>query len=419
MLKAGKVWVDQLLANQGIKEALIPYFSFIIFLIATILLLVIGAYITRIVLRNTVGRIIKRRSNKWNSLLVKHKILDALSLITVIILLKIAIPLLFKNNLETLQFMEKLIDIYVLFVIAKIVISILKATEETLVSSQLYNDKPISSYFQLGRIMLFMIAFILGLSILISKSPLYLLTAFGALSAVLLLIFKDTILGLVASIQISVNDMVRIGDWIEMPKFNADGDVISINLNTVKVSNWDKTITTVPTYYFVTESFKNYRGMQNSGGRRISRSLRISVNSVVFMDKEMREKFLKFELIKDYINDKQEEIQEFNLTHKVDTSALINGRRMTNIGVFRIYVEKYLQNHPGVNQDMLLLSRLRTPDEFGVPLQVYCFTDTVKFLEYETIQSDIFDHLFAAAPFFGLEIFQKPTGNDFKSALTD
>lgn len=410
-----KFWVENLLTKEGMNEGLIPYVSFVILLATTIALLLIGAYLTKIILRNTVGRIIKRSSNQWSTLLVKHKILDAFSLITVIIILKISVPLLFSKDLVTLDFIERLVDIYIVFVIIKIIISILKATEETLVISQLYVDKPISSYFQLARIILFIIAFILGLSILISKSPIYLLTAFGALSAVLLLIFKDTILGLVASIQISVNDMIRIGDWVEMPKFNADGDVISINLNTVKISNWDKTITTVPTYYFVTESFKNYRGMQNSGGRRISRSLRISINSVSFIDKEMREKFLQFELVKDYIIDKQDEIQEFNLSNKVDTSALINGRRMTNIGLFRIYIEKYLKNHPGVNQDMLLLARLKSPDEFGVPLQVYCFTSTVAFLEYETIQSDIFDHLLAAAPFFGLEVFQKPTGKDFQN----
>lgn len=232
------------------------------------------------------------------------------------------------------------------------------------------------------------------------------------MTAIILLIFKDTILGLVASVQISSNDMVRVGDWVEMPKFNADGDVIAINLNTVKIRNWDKTISSVPTFYFISDSFKNWRGMQESGGRRIKRTIWINIRTVKFVDPGARERYRKYFLLKDYIGIRQKEIEEYNTRHDFDESALINGRRMTNIGVFRRYVELYLRNHDQIKQDMTLLVRQMPSEDKGLPIEVYCFTNTTAWAKYEEIQSDIFDHLFAAVSFFDLEIFQQPSGSD-------
>lgn len=414
MLKNIEVWIENLLLRQEFSHTLVPYITFLILVVLTGVVIVTGVYFARIFLTTTVGNLANKTKTQWDDFLVKHKLLNALSLIVAVVLLKVAVPFLFQGVPKILDMMEKLVDIYLLYVIILILQAILRATEEVLLSSKVYINKPIASYFQLIRIVLIILGFILALSILLSKSPLYFFGAFGAISAILLLIFKDTILGLVASVQISANDMVRIGDWVEMPKFNADGDVMSINLNTVKIQNWDKTVTTVPTYYFVTEGFKNWRGMRDSGGRRIRRNLRISLSSVKFVDKEMREQFLKMHLIRDYILERQELIEEYNEDNNIDTTMLINGRRLTNIGVFRMYVLKYLEQHPGVHKGMTMMVRHQTPDEFGVPLQVYCFTNSVAWVDYEGTQSDIFDHLFAAAPFFGLEIFQKPTGKDLR-----
>ncbi len=211
--------------------------------------------------------------------------------------------------------------------------------------------------------------------------------------------------------------MVKVGDWIEMPKFNADGDVVAINLNTVKIRNWDKTITTVPTYYFITDSFKNWRGMQDSGGRRIKRSIYINVRSIQFVDPKMREKFKNYNLITEYVGERQQEIEQFNKDNLINTSELINGRRMTNIGVFRNYVIAYLENHPKINHDMTLLVRQLEMEDRGLPLEIYCFTNTIKWAEYEEIQADIFDHLLASASFFGLDVFQQPAGSDLARAL--
>lgn len=410
---------EKFLHNQHVADSVIPYLVFLVLLVTVVLLVFVCVFTTKKILDNVVGRLIRKTKGKWDDLLIKQGLFAALGYLVSVIVLKAFVPALFEDFPRTLAFIGKLLDVYLVFVIVKNLVVFLKATEEYLADSQLFIEKPISSYFQLVRLILYIIAAILGLSIILAKSPIYLLGAFGAMTAVLLLIFKDTILGLVASIQISANDMVRIGDWVEMPKYNADGDVIAINLNTVKVSNWDKTITTIPTYYFITESFKNWRGMQMSGGRRIKRTIQVSINSIKFVDPEMRERFKNIDLIKDFILERQVEIEEYNQEKAVNTSVLINGRRMTNVGVFRKYIEKYLENHPGIHQDMTMMVRQQEPGEHGLPIEIYCFTNTVSWTEYENIQSDIFDHLVASVSFFDLVIFQSPTGKDFQAMMGD
>lgn len=276
-------------------------------------------------------------------------------------------------------------------------------------------ERPIKGYIQIVKIFLYVIGGIVVVSLLIDQSPWAFLGGLGALTAVLLLIFRDTILSFVASVQISSNDMVRVGDWIEMPKYRADGDVIEMALNTVKVQNFDKTITTIPTFKLVEDSFKNWRGMQASGGRRIARSIYIDQSSVRFTDDEMVDRFKRIEVLRPYLESKEKELAAYHEEKGIDTSELLNGRRLTNIGTFRAYMVAYLKNHPRVRDDMTFLVRLLAPTPEGIPLQMYLFTNTTAWVEYEAIQSDIFDHLLAAISEFDLKVFQKPTGQDVAS----
>ncbi|MGX1803049.1 mechanosensitive ion channel family protein [Brevundimonas naejangsanensis] len=273
--------------------------------------------------------------------------------------------------------------------------------------------RSIKGYLQVLKIVIYAIATILVIAALIDRSPLLLLSGLGALAAVLMLVFKDTILSLVASVQLNSNDMLRVGDWIEMPQVNADGDVIDIALHTVKVQNWDKTITTIPTWRLISESYRNWRGMQESGGRRIKRALLIDQTSARFLAEDERDRMRRFLLIDDYLADKSAEMADWNAKLVAAGRDPVNMRRSTNIGAFRAYVQNYLENHPGIRQDMTLLVRQLQPTETGLPLEIYAFTATTAWAEYEAIQGDIFDHLLAILPEFGLRLFQSPTGADF------
>lgn len=273
--------------------------------------------------------------------------------------------------------------------------------------------RSIKGYLQVLKIVIYAIATILVIAALIDRSPLLLLSGLGALAAVLMLVFKDTILSLVASVQLNSNDMLRVGDWIEMPQVNADGDVIDIALHTVKVQNWDKTVTTIPTWRMINESYKNWRGMQESGGRRIKRALLIDQTSARFLTEAERDRMRRFLLIDDYLADKAVEMADWNAKLVAAGRDPVNMRRSTNIGAFRAYVQNYLENHPRIRQDMTLLVRQLQPTETGLPLEIYAFTATVAWAEYEAIQGDIFDHLLAILPEFGLRLFQSPSGADF------
>lgn len=277
--------------------------------------------------------------------------------------------------------------------------------------------KPIKGYLQIAQIIIYLIAAILIIAALIDKSPVILLSGIGAMGAVTLLVFQDTILSFVASIQLSSNDMIRVGDWIEMPQLNADGDVIDMALHTVRVQNWDKTITTIPTKRLITESFKNWRGMQEAGGRRIKRSLFIDQTSIDFINTEQLHGLSKLSLLKDYLNTKQAEIDNWNRDLVSQGKDPMNSRQMTNIGTFRAYVKNYLMHHPNVHQGMTLMVRQLSPTPQGLPLEIYCFTNDIRWEYYEGIQSDIFDHLYAILPRFGLAVFQEPSGGDIRKSV--
>jgi miniconductance mechanosensitive channel len=292
--------------------------------------------------------------------------------------------------------------------------SLLSTMELVLAPTRAGQDLPLRGIVQGIKLFAALIALILGISLLIGKSPLILFSGLGAMTAVLLLVFKDPLLGLVAGIQLSANNMLKVGDWLEMPKYGADGDVIEISLTTVKVRNWDKTITSIPAYALIADSFKNWRGMQESGGRRIKRAFNIDVTSVHFMTDEEIESLRKLRLLSDYIETKLKEIEEDNRQRGVSEDSALNGRRLTNLGTLRAYLVAYLKANPNVRQDMTSMVRQLQPGSEGIPIEIYCFTKTTVWLEYEAIQSDIFDHVLAVVPAFNLRFHQNPTGHDLQ-----
>jgi miniconductance mechanosensitive channel len=285
----------------------------------------------------------------------------------------------------------------------------LNATKDFLKSKQRFSDKPIDSYVQVIMIVLWMFGVFVIIYEIFDIEKKTILGALGAISAIIILVFRDTILGFVASIQVSLNDMVRIGDWITFDKYGADGDVIEINLATVKVRNFDNTTTTIPTYSLISDSFRNWRGMLNSDGRRIKRHLLIKAKSIRFLTDEELEKMKKIQLISKYIDTRQTEINSYNKTYNVDKSISINGRNMTNFGLFRKYITNYLENYPGLNKNMILLCRQLQPTAYGIPLEIYTFSKDQRFEQYEYIMADIFDHIIASIAYFDLEIFELPT----------
>jgi miniconductance mechanosensitive channel len=309
------------------------------------------------------------------------------------------------------------LDIYFASVVAIVISAFLNVLSKVVIATTSAKPVPIKSATQVLKIFVYIILVIVIVSYLLGQRPGAILTGLGAASAIILLIFRDTILGFVGGIQLSAYDMVREGDWISLPKHNVDGTVLDISLTTVKVQNWDKTISTVPTYALVSESLKNWRGMEESGGRRIKRSINIDINSIAFTTKEQLEKFRKIHLLKDYIEKKEEELVKYNEVEKIDNSVLVNGRRQTNLGIFRAYLVAYLRKKPEINNDMTFLVRQLDPTEKGIPMEIYVFSKIQSWAEYEAIQSDIFDHIIASIPEFGLKVFQEPSGADFKSLV--
>jgi miniconductance mechanosensitive channel len=292
--------------------------------------------------------------------------------------------------------------------------SLLNSFQDIMLQRVRKNWLPIRGLIQTVKLVACVLAGLLAISIMLDKSPVILLSGLGALSAVFLLVFKDPILGLVAGIQLSANNMLSVGDWLEMPQYGADGDVIDIALTTVKVQNWDKTITTIPTYALISDSFKNWRGMSESGGRRIKRSILIETSSIRFLDDALRQHLKKAELLSEYLKKRVEEIENSNRENKADMSIHINGRRLTNVGTFRAYLVSFLQAHPHIHQGLTLMVRQLSPTSDGLPIEIYAFTNTTKWTEYEEIQSDIFDHIFSVLSEFDLRAHESPTGNDVR-----
>lgn len=332
------------------------------------------------------------------------------------------IPLFIINSFTYLlpqyhNLLKLIISSFGIIIFISVLTALLSSLSEYFERTEKYKERPVKGYFQVVIIILYIFGTILIIGNLIGESPWTILTGLGALTAVLLLVFRDTILSFVASIQISSYDLVKVGDWIEVPKYAADGDVIDISLNVIKVQNWDKTITVIPTYKLIEDSFKNWRGMTLSGGRRIKRAVFIDQSSVKFCDEEMLSRFSRFQLIKDYLDKRLKEIKIFNETNKIDESVLVNGRRLSNLGTFRAYLNEYLRQREDIRKDLTFMVRQLPPGPEGIPIEIYVFTGTTNWTDYEAIQSDIFDHILAVIPQFDLSIFQNPTGSDFKKIL--
>jgi len=305
-------------------------------------------------------------------------------------------------------------DLYHLRFLLRFISAFLSAVYHVYSEREQFRDRPLKGLLQTAQVILFFIGGIVVISVLIDKSPMVLLTGLGASAAILMLVFKDSIMGFVSGIQLSANNMLKVGDWIAMPKYGADGTVIEVTLNTVKVRNWDNTITTIPPYLLVSDSFQNWRGMQESGGRRVKRSINIDMNSVRFCTPEMLAKYKKIQLLTDYVEQTEQVVKEYNEEHHIDNSILVNGRRQTNLGVFRAYLTNYLKSLPDVNKNLTCMVRYLQPTEQGIPVELYFFSAVKEWVPYEGIQADVFDHLLAIVPEFGLRVFQNPTGEDFR-----
>lgn len=384
---------------------------------ATIILILLLAYasywITKRYMVHAIEIIFQRSKNTWDDALVQHGFVRRLSLLMPIIVVYMSADLMLPGQAMTSELFKRLAMVFFVFAGVWMLDAILLAIREIYNKSDVSFRRPIRGYLDGIKIIAYAMAGIFIVSILTGKSPWGVLSILGGFTVVLMLVFKDTILGFVASIQLSGHDMVRVGDWIEMPKYGADGDVINVTIHTIKVRNWDKTITTIPTYSLVSDAFKNWRGMSESGGRRIKRALHIDMSSIKFCTDEMLERFRKFDLIKHYITEKQKEIAIYNKEHTSNPEQLINGRRQTNIGVFRAYIIAYLKNHPKIHQSMTFLVRHLEPTQYGLPVQIYVFSNDQVWANYEAIQADVFDHLLAAVPEFDLRLFQNPSGYDF------
>ncbi|WP_420573730.1 mechanosensitive ion channel family protein [Kordia sp.] len=398
--------VNDFLIARDYTENTAMYISLIVNCIAVGIIAFLIDYVIRRLLIALAHRIAPKTKNNFDDFLIKNKLPQNLAHVIPILFIEQVSPFLFVDFPDFQHGFLIAIDIFLVILVIRVIRSILNSLRDFLKTLNAFKDKPIDSYIQVFMIFVWMVGIILSFSILTGKSIIAFVTTLGALSAVILLIFRDTILGFVASIQVAVNDMVRIGDWITMEKYGADGDVVEINLATVKVQNFDKTITTIPTYALISDSFKNWRGMNDSGGRRIKRAIIIKAQSIHYLSIEEIEELKKIQLISEYVTNRQEDISTFNTTHAADKSLLINGRNLTNIGVFRKYVESYLENHPAINKDMTIMSRQLAQTPKGIPLEIYAFSQDKVWKNYEYIMGDIFDHLLAAVPYFNLEIYE-------------
>lgn len=344
--------------------------------------------------------------------LLKYKFPAYLALFAPMSWLHNTVPIVFEDFSKIESFLLKILELFVVYILYMMVVSIIKSAVVHLQNDDKYKDRPIESYFQVAKILMSIFAVGAFFAILTNSSLKAFFGTMGAASAIMMLIFKDTILGFVASVQVTTNDMIRRGDWITMPKYNADGTVSRITLNTVKVINFDRTIITIPTYALISDSFQNWRGMRDVDSRRIKRSLYFKQSSIRFIEEEELPRFMAIQRLESYIAERQKIIKEHNKKIGADTSVVINGRNLTNIGLFRKYVDLYLKSHPNVRQTMTLMVRQLAPTAQGLPLEVYCFASTSNWVQYENTMSDIFDHLIAAAPFFDLVIFEENSSND-------
>ena len=404
-------FLENILSKLGLSEGASNFIAEGISLVTLILSTLLIYHLVLFIIRKTIYVFIEKSASKKDDILIKNKVFKRLCLLIPAYLIRynieLAIPSLSALSSTIILFTK----IYEVFIYSRVLDAILSTLNDIYDTYEISKSKPIKGFIQVLKTIIYIICILLIIAILTNKELSNILIGLGTLSAVLMLVFKDPILGFVGGLQLTINDMLRIGDWIVMEKSKADGEVLEIGLTTVKVQNWDKTITTIPTYSLISDSFTNWRGMENSGGRRIARSFVIDIDTVKFCTPEMLERFKKFQLVTQYIIDKEKEIEEYNKANNIDDSNLVNGRRQTNIGIFRAYLNAYLANCPFINKDMTFMVRQLSPTENGVPIQIYAFSSNKAWISYENIQSDIFDHVFAVVTMFDLKIYQKPSSN--------
>ncbi|MBR4156836.1 MAG: mechanosensitive ion channel [Bacteroidales bacterium] len=403
--------LNNLFGKIGLSENLSSFLVETVSFLTLISLAFLAYFIILFVVKKVIYVVIERSASKRDDILIKNKVFKRLCLIVPAYIIRYFITTALPSYPTLAATIVLITKIYEVFVYSRVLDAILTTLNEIYDTYEISKSKPIKGFIQVLKTIIYIICLLLVIAILTQKQLSNILIGLGTLSAVLMLVFKDPILGFVGGIQLTINDMLRIGDWIVMDKSKADGEVLEIGLTTVKVQNWDKTITTIPTYSLISDSFTNWRGMENSGGRRIARSFVIDIDTIKFCTPEMLERFKKFQLVSQYIIDKEKEIEEYNKTNNIDDSNLVNGRRQTNIGIFRAYLNAYLANCPFINKDMTFMVRQLSPTENGVPIQIYAFSSNKAWISYENIQSDIFDHVFAVVTMFDLKIYQKPSSN--------
>lgn len=410
-------FIGKQLHEWGVNDNLNILFRFFIGIAIISIVGYFTYFITKQIILKIITIIIKKTSNTWDDIFLKRKVFSRVAFIVPAIVTWYILPELIESHPVWLFITKSLVKIYAVIITTIVLDAVLDALSDIFLTLEISRSRPIKGYLQIIKILLYCVAFIIIISLLINKSPVLLLTGLGAFTAVLMLIFKDPILGFVSSIQLSANDMVKTGDWISMPVHNADGKVIDINLTSVKVQNWDLSITSIPTQSMISQSFLNWRGMEEGLGRRIKRSVFIDINSIHFCNSELLESFEKINLLSKYIQEKKLELNKYNETYGIDQSIETNGRRQTNIGVFRAYLIEYLKNHTDINQDMTILVRQLDPSEKGLPIEIYAFSNLKTLNEYESIQGDIFDHILAVIPHFKLKVFQNPSGSDITNFI--
>lgn len=411
-------FIEKWLLSIGVDAEMTQILKMIILVIAMLLIAGILWYIGQQFINRVVGRLAKKTKTNFDDYLVQKGFFNKLGHIIPIVIISALAPVVFTDYEDWIPYVQRTTSGLNILFILRAIDAFLTGAGKYFGESEKFKDKPVASFTQLSKIVLWLIGGLILAAVVLGKNPIVAFTALGAASAVLLFVFKDAILGFIASIQLTVNDMIRPGDWVSVPKYGADGDVIEINLTTVKVRNWDRTISTVPTYSFVSDGVTNWRGMQESGGRRIKRSVKVKISTVKLLEEEDLKRFSKIELIQGYIDQKSKEIAAYNGERNVDTDAsVVNGRRMTNLGIFRNYILAYLRNNHRINQEMTCMVRQLEPTETGVPLEVYCFSALKAWVDYEGVQSDLFDHILAVASHFDLEIFEVPASSDLRNLI--
>ena len=401
--------------TQGVNPAAADVLARAVLAVLAIFLSIVANLVAKRLILKGLAHLIVRTETKWDDFLLERNVFAKLSHLAPTTVLYIMAPLVLEGYDRLTGFATNVLFIYMILIGLLVIDALLNAVLDIYRTLEISREVPIKSFIQILKVAIYFVAGIFVISVVLNKTPLYFFSGLGALTAVLLLIFKDAILGFVAGIQLAANKMVAHGDWIEMPNYGADGDVLEVALTTVKVQNFDKTVTTIPTYALISESFKNWRGMELSGGRRIKRSVFIDISTIKFCTEEMIERFSKVRYIAEYMEMKKKELAEYNAAHQLDDSITMNKRQLTNVGTFRAYVIAYLKNHPMINQEMTFLVRQLAPTEHGLPIEIYVFSKDKAWANYEAIQSDVFDHILAIVPEFDLRVFQRPAGTDFKA----